>query len=512
MAFVYRYRIGFILAFIKFLLPFILQDSMYELHRDEMLYIQQGNHLAWGFMEVPPMLSIFAKLALSLGGSFFWIKFWPSLFGAANVFIVCAMAAEMGGRAFAQFIAGSGLIAGGYLRVHFLFQPNFLEIFFWTLSVYYGIRYINSKQIKYIYFLAVSLALGWLSKYSVAFFAAGIFVGLLLTSNRSLFTSAHLYLAIVLALLIILPNLLWQYNHKFPVVHHMKELRETQLKYINPLDFLKDQVLMNLPGFFVWIGGLLWLLFFHSGKPYRLLAFVYITVLVLLMFSNGKSYYTLGAYPMLFAAGGVWLEKVASEKRFFLRYVSIGVIVLLFIPLIPVLLPVWKPDKLAKYYQETGFAKTGILRWEDLKDHPLPQDFADMLSWQELGNKVSRVYADLPDSIKSKTLIYGRYYALAGAMAYYGKGLPEVTSDNASFLFWMPDKYDVRNLLFIGRNIPEKDDLVFQQFEKYTVIDSIITPYARENGVKIILYENGNDKVNKMIEAGIKEKKDEYRR
>lgn len=67
-------------------------------------------------------------------------------------------------------------------------------------------------------------------------------------------------------------------------------------------------------------------------------------------------------------------------------------------------------------------------------------------------------------------------------------------------------------LLFLGRNIPEKDDQVFQQFEKYTVVDSITTPYARENGVKIILYENGNDKVNKMIESGIKEKKDEYRR
>ncbi len=94
MAFIYRYRTGFILAFIKFLLPFILQHSMYELHRDEMLYIQQGNHLAWGFMEVPPLLSLFANLALLCGGSFFWIKFWPSLLGAINVFLVCCSLAE----------------------------------------------------------------------------------------------------------------------------------------------------------------------------------------------------------------------------------------------------------------------------------------------------------------------------------------------------------------------------------------------------------------------------------
>lgn len=512
MAFIYRYRIGFILAFIKFLLPFILQDPMYELHRDEMLYLEQGNHLAWGFMEVPPLLSIFAKLSLLCGGSFFWIKFWPSLIGAINVFLVCKMAAEMGGKSFAQFIAGLCLITGAYLRVHFLFQPNFLEIFFWTLSAYYIVRYINTEKAKHIYAITISLALGWLSKYSVAFFACGVFIGLLLTKSRKLFASKHLYLAALLALLIVTPNILWQHNHKWPVVHHMKELKETQLQYINPFDFFKNQLLMHLPYFFVWIGGLAWLLFFTTGKPYKVLAWVYITVIVLLTVTNGKDYYTLGTYPILFAAGGVWTERVTTVKRYWLRYASVAFIILLFIPLIPLLLPIWKPEKLAEYYKKTGFSKTGFLRWEDLKDHPLPQDFADMISWRELGSKVSNIYASLPDSVKNKTLIYCRYYGLAGAVSYYGKNLSQVTSDNASFLLWMPEKYNIRNLLFVGRNIPEKDDAVFQQFEKYAVIDSVTTRFAREHGVKIILYENGNDKVNAMIEAGIKEMKDEFRR
>ncbi|MEJ7681458.1 MAG: glycosyltransferase family 39 protein [Segetibacter sp.] len=210
----------------------------------------------------------------------------------------------MGGKSFAQFIAGICLITGAYLRVHFLFQPNFLEIFFWTLSAYYIVRYINTEKAKYIYCLCISLALGWLSKYSVAFFAFGIFVGLLLTKSRNLFASKHLYLAALLALLIITPNLLWQYNHKWPVVHHMKELRETQLLYIKPFDFFKNQLLMHLPYFFVWFGGLVWLLFFPTGKPYRILAWIYITVIVLLTVSNGKDYYTLGAYPMLLPQAG----------------------------------------------------------------------------------------------------------------------------------------------------------------------------------------------------------------
>ncbi len=137
MTFIYRYRFAFILAFIKFLLPFLLQHPTYEMHRDEFLYLEQGNHPAWGFMEVPPLLSVFSKITQLLGAGFFWVKFWPALFGAINLFIVCMMVKEMGGKAFAQIVGGLSMIAGAYLRVHFLFQPNFLEIFFWMLSAYF---------------------------------------------------------------------------------------------------------------------------------------------------------------------------------------------------------------------------------------------------------------------------------------------------------------------------------------------------------------------------------------
>ncbi|MGI8638324.1 MAG: hypothetical protein ACR2KZ_23270, partial [Segetibacter sp.] len=327
-----------------------------------------------------------------------------------------------------------------------------------------------------------------------------------------LFVSKHRYLASTLAFRMTLPNPFWQYNHKWSVVHHMKELRETQLQYINPLDFLKDQVLMHLPYSFIWLAGLVWLLFYKSATSYRLFAWIYLTVIILLLATNGKNYYSLGAYPMLFAAGGVWLEQVTAAKNLWLRVASVSTICLLSVPLIPAALPIWKPVKLAAYFKKTGLDKAGACKWEDLQNHALPQDFADMLSWKELGDKVSKVYKQLPDSVRAKTLIYCRNYALAGAVTYYGKDLGQVTSDNASFLFWMPDKYNIRNLLFVGKRIPAKDDAVFQQFEKYTVVDSTTTPYAREQGVKIILFENGNDKVNGMIETGIKEKKDEFQR
>ncbi len=81
------HKLLYALALLRLLLPYLLQHPVYEPHRDEFLYLAEGAHLAWGFMEVPPLLSVFAWLTHMLGDGMFWIKLWPSLFGAAT-FIV----------------------------------------------------------------------------------------------------------------------------------------------------------------------------------------------------------------------------------------------------------------------------------------------------------------------------------------------------------------------------------------------------------------------------------------
>lgn len=123
-------RLIYLLAFIKLILPFILQNPVYEPHRDEFLYLAEGNHPAFGFMEVPPLLSVFAWLTDLFGSGMFWIKIWPSLFGAFNFILAGKIVLSLGGKSFSIFLLFLSFIFGAFLRVHFLFQPNFLEIFF----------------------------------------------------------------------------------------------------------------------------------------------------------------------------------------------------------------------------------------------------------------------------------------------------------------------------------------------------------------------------------------------
>ncbi|HMU45269.1 MAG TPA: glycosyltransferase family 39 protein [Chitinophagaceae bacterium] len=478
-----------LLAIIKFVLPIFLQHPVFELQRDEFLYYQQGQHPALGYLENPPLLSYLGSISSWFGGSVAWIKLWPCLFGAATVVVTCLIAAELGGKLFAQFLAGLGIISGAFMRIHFLFQPNVLDIFFWTLSAYFIIRYINDKKTIYLYWFCFSLALGFWGKYSVVFIAISLIFSLLLAGRRKIFIEKHFWTAIALSILIILPNVLWQYFHNWPLVHHMKELQETQLQYLNKKDFLIDQLLMLSPVILIWTGGLIWV---FKNSNWRFIGVAYILVIILIMFGSGKSYYTLGAYPMLLAAGGVAWEQWLN-KRIWKRYVLCGLILVPTILFIPVMLPIWKPEKLSKFYQSSGVAKSGILKWEDGKEHSLPQDFADMLGWKEIAEKTESFYSSLPDSVKKNTIIFGRHYGHAGGMIYYSKNISfkkKVYTDNGSFLLWIPQNIKFENLILVSRRMPDKNDEVFNHFSKATVVDSVTNPYSRQLGDKIIFFEN----------------------
>jgi hypothetical protein len=503
-----EYKVLYLFALIKFILPFILQNSYYQPQRDEFLYLAEAHHLAWGYMEVPPLLSVFAWFTNLFGTSMFWLKFWPSVFGALTYIIVGKIIISFGGKVFALFLALLAFIFSAYLRVHFLFQPNFLEIFFWTMIAFCILQFIQTQKNVYLYFFGISAGLGMHSKYSVAFFIISILLALLITRNRKIFLNKHLYVASLIGLLIFLPNLLWQFRYHFPVIEHMRELHQFQLQYVSPVGFLTDQLLMNLPVVFIWIAGLYFVIFKENGK-YRVFAWAYLLVILILLYFQGKNYYSLGVYPVLFAFGAIQLERFAEKHSSVWKFVFILIPFALGITLVPLYLPIYKPEKLAAYYKRKHIEKTGFLKWEDLKDHPLPQDFGDMLGWKEMAEKTVKAYASLTEEEKKNTFIFADNYGEAGAINYYGKkyNLPMVYSNNASFLYWLPDSLYVDNLLLITDDQKEMQHDFLKDFSSVILWDSITHPYAREHGSLIIIMKGANEKFNQMFSEKIKKDK-----
>lgn len=498
------------MVLLKLALPFILVHSAYELHRDEFLYLEQGRHLSLGYLENPPMIALLAFISNIFGGGYFMVKLWPALFGAATLWLTILMVKEMGGRFYAQLLAGLGILFTAYLRIHFLFQPNILDIFSWTLGAYFLVRYIHTRDDRFIIYLAIALALGWYSKYSILFFIVGLALAMLLTHHRQLIFRKKFWMALLLFFVLISPNLIWQYVHNWPLVHHMNELQETQLQHLNRADFLKEQLLMLLPVAFLWIGGFIWVL---RQRPLRIIGLCFLFIIFLIMMGSGKGYYALGAYPMLLAAGGVWAERISLHRKW-VRFAFVVLILLLSIPFIPVLLPIVKPTEIAELNKVMNLDKAGLLRWEDGKDHPLQQDYADMLGWKELAGKAENFYLQLPPDKKTNTIIFAENYGLAGALKYFGSnpGFKQKTiTDNGSFLFWIPANLDFEHILYLTPSLPAKDDLVFQQFQTQTIIDSCTQPLSRQYGTKIIFYQNASDSLSILAKKALDARRDRFR-
>lgn len=506
-------RLLYILALVKLVLPYLLQNSIYEPHRDEFLYLAEGKHLAWGYMEIPPLLSVFAWFTNLFGGTMFWIKFWSSLFGALTFIVTGKIVLSLGGKSYALFLLFLSYIFGVFLRLHFLFQTNFLEVFFWTMLAYSIIRYIQTEKNKWLYVFGISAGLGMMSKYSVAFFIVSIIIGLLLTPQRKILFNKHFWFGAFIGLLIFLPNILWQFQHHLPVIFHMKQLQKNQLQYVDTTSFLIDQLLMNLPCVFLWIAGLFFTAYTQKGKPYRFAAWAYIFVIILLLVLHGKNYYSIGAYPMLFAFGSFHLEQFTLRRKKYLRYVFVLIIFIIGGPLVPAALPTASPEKLANYYNATGLSKSDLTKWEDLQHHPLPQDFADMLSWKEMTEKMAAAYNSLDSNEKKHTFLFCDNYGEAGAVNFYGKKyhLPQAYSDNASFLYWLPNNVHIDNLLLLTDDKNEMQHPFIHDFTSAVVTDSVTNPFAREKGSLIILFKGANEKFNAMFKQKIEDDKAQFK-
>jgi hypothetical protein len=478
------------LAGFKLLLHLLVYNN-YELHRDELLYFAQGQHLDWGYASTPPLIGFLTFiLRHTFGYSVFGLKLIPALVGAADVVVIALFVRELGGKSFAVIVACAAFILSpAFLRSNSFLQPVSFDEFFWLLTAYLFLRMTNTGNERFWLGIALVSSVAVLAKYSIAFFIIALLIALLLSRHRHLLFSKYILPAVVLGLILIGPNLIWQFRHNLPLIHHMGELQRTQLVNENPFVFVMGQLLMNLPGIFIWISGLTGLLLLKKERRFQFVAVSFIVALIILLLGRGKAYYALGAYPMLFAAGGYILEKYFTGKLQWLSIVFISFGVLVSLLIMPLSLPILRQQQLAQYCSvASSFLGNWPTRWEDGKTHRIPQDFADMTGWHELAQLTSEAYKSLPDSEKKNCSIFASDYGEAGAIDFYGKeyGLPQACSANDAYLFWAPDTIGSGPFILIG----DADFDMGLYFDSSYNAGAVNDEYFRENGVRVRVFSN----------------------
>jgi hypothetical protein len=498
----------FIIA--KFIIQYSLIDKGYDLHRDEYLHLDQANHLAWGYVSVPPVTSWISFLISLLGNGLFWVKFFPALFGALTIVAVWKIIEALDGSLFALVLGATSILLSVILRINTLYQPNSLEILLWTVFYLFVLRYTKSNSSKWLYYAAIAFAFGFLNKYNFIFLMLGLFPAVLLSRQRMMFANKQFYYAAALALLLISPNLIWQYQNGFPVVHHLNELARTQLVNVQRANFLKEQLLFFFGALFVIISALVALLVYEPFKPYRLFLFSFIFTLAIFVYFKAKGYYAIGLYPLYIGIGAAYLGAILKTGwKKYLQPVAIALPVIFFIPLFIIAFPTKTPQEIV---QHPGRYKAfGLLRWEDGKDHALPQDFADMLGWKELAAKVDTAYASI--AAKGETLVLCDNYGQAGAINYYTKNKKiKAVSFNADYINWFKLDVPIKNLVRIKEAEDSGTELkeTAPYFEKAFVAGAIKNSFAREYGTSIFVFIGSNTDVNARIKKEIAEVKSRW--
>ncbi len=477
---------GLILAKV---LAFFTVSKEYDFHRDELLYLALGNHPDWGYWSNPPMIgwlgAIIREFPIHTVEA---ARLLPLLASIGTLALSLRMTRMMGGGFYAELMVGVAmLVCPPYLRTMVMFQPVVFDVFFWTLCAFLLLQYLIHKKTSSLLWLAAALGLGLLNKYLLLVFAAAMAIGLFLTPFRQLYRQKQLYLAASLALLVWSPNLIWQAVNGFPVFHHFGMLTENQLVNVSPAGFLLGQLMAHLPAIFLIPLGLVFF-FVKSGERFRLLGWVFVLVEIFLLIFKGKDYYALGLYPFVLAAGAVFLEKITANGWVgkVVRTGLIGLSLALGIAIAPFSIPYLPVEEMVKYcadfQKNTGIS--GPTKWEDGVEHDLPQDYADMQGWREIGKLAIKAWQQSED--KKATLIYAENYGQASAIEWYGhqQGLPAVYSFSDTYLLWIPDTLDREITTFIYVNDELGED-VQELFADIQMIGAVENPRAREIGTKV---------------------------
>jgi hypothetical protein len=424
----------------KLVLQLLWSDG-YGYFRDELYYLACARHLAWGYVDHPPLsVAVLAVEHAALGDSRFALRLVPALAGTAVVLLTGWLARELGGGRVAMVLAAiAALVAPDYLAVSHFYSMNALDLVFWTGAVCIVARILRdppAASARPWALLGLVLGLGVLDKASVLWLIGGLAVGLLATRHRRLLATPGPWLAILLAAVFVAPHVLWQIDHGWPTREFVQHATEDKMAAVSPLSFLRAQVDdMHPLNAFLWIPGLGALLAWKRLEAFRPLGIAYAAVFALLVINQkSRAGYLSPMYPVLFGAGAVYVEALTRRRR----WIAIGFAVLLLLTgavIAPLALPVLPIDAYVTYAATLGQKPESD---EKKEMGPLPQLYADMFGWQEMTDAVAAVVASLSPDERAHAVIRANDYGQAGALQELGHELPPVACGHNNYWLWGP--------------------------------------------------------------------------
>jgi 4-amino-4-deoxy-L-arabinose transferase-like glycosyltransferase len=458
-------------------------NGRYGYFRDELYFIICGRHPDWGYVDQPPLVPWLAATADYLApGSLRLLRAIPALMSAATIAATLFLVRQLEGRAFAQWVAGlCVLLAPVNLALGTLFTTDAFLSFAWTVCAVLIVRILRTGNHRLWLCLGVVAGLVLWSKYLIVLNFAALAIVLPITPLRRGLATPWPYLGVLAAIVIISPNLAWQWRHGWPfleLAHNGSLYKNVALR---PTDYLGQQILLLNPlAAPVWIAGLAALAASARRRLYRVFALQYVALIAIAVLLHGKDYYAASLYPPLFAFGAAAIEVWLAKPL--LRGALAGGIVLSGVLAAPMAIPLMPVDTLIAYEGAVGFRPTF---GEKAALGALPQTFADMFGWRDMAARVSAAYWALPAEDRAKATFYANNYGEAAAIDMFGDRLPPAISGHNNYFLWGPRGHDGSVLIGLARNL----DQARSRCDAIVPVDRIESPYAMpyETGLFIVV-------------------------
>ncbi|MGD0020520.1 MAG: glycosyltransferase family 39 protein [Candidatus Limnocylindrales bacterium] len=407
------------------LLVLLVLAGAYGFFPDEMYFILAGRHLDFGYVDQPPLTPLLSAAPAQLfGASPVSVRLLPAFAAGISVPICADMARHLGGSARAQVFAASLLAISGWTPAAHLDSTTTFDLLFWTLATWLLVPLLISPDPgrDWKRWLALGLVMGIaLENKSVpVFLAASLAGGVLLARRWEIVRSRGLWVAIAIALVICVPNVIWQAANGWPQFAMAQAIASGQQGGTDRIGELIDLLLLCGPFVFpVAIAGLIWLLRGSASRAWRPLGIAALIAVALMLVTAGKYYYAAGFIPLVLAAGAIkldgWLSRghVRLKWSVFMPAAAGGATILALIGL-----PILPPAQLRG------------------ADPSLAAESLAQIGWPEFATQVEGVAASLPPNQREHSVIFTQDYSVYGGLSFYGQGLPPLYSAHNSVWYW----------------------------------------------------------------------------
>ena len=452
----------------------ILANGHYGFFRDELYFIVCGDRPDWGYVDQPAIVPLLASWSHAIFGDFLWgFRLLPALVMTTTVALTVEFVRIVGGGRFAQWMAGSCTLLGPiFLLQGVLFSTDMFQALTWLGLAWTLVRLEQTGDERWWLAFGAIAGFSLNTKYLIAFYLVALAVGLLATPQRKSLLRPWVYLAALLAALMVLPNALWQEAHGWPFIELGKAGASGKNIEMSPLAFFLQQIVLTGPmAAIVWLCGLWAGVVRPKLAVARVFPIAWLLLLLVFDLSHGKAYYLSAIYPTLLAFGAVRIEEWVGNLL--ARRAALSGVVVLGALAAPLTLPILPVDVFIRYERAIGFMPSA---GEHQTLGVLPQYYADMFGWREMAEKIAAVYSSLPPQDRSRAVFYGENYGEAAAIDVFGRrlGLPPAISGHNSYYMWGPRGHDGSVMIIVGGSPKHYADL----FRSFEVAGRIETPHA----------------------------------